>query len=101
MPVNPGVGSAAGQQYPVLRSIQKFLQQMAEGGARAAATVIKEILQNADDAGATELFVVLDERQAPAQLPSDYANLFGPALLVRNNARFRLCEVCRRDGKDC
>ncbi len=91
MPVKPTVGESGGQQYPVLRSIQKFLQQMAEGGARAAPTVIKEILQNADDAGANTLSVVLDERLAPAQLPSDYADLAGPSLLVRNDAPFHLC----------
>lgn len=100
MPLKPTVGSAGGQQYPVLRSIQKFLQQMAEGDAHAAPTVIKEILQNADDAGASELAVILDERPAPAQLPSEYTDLFEPSLLVRNNAPFYLCELCRRDGKD-
>src|SRR3989441_9423539 len=94
MPVNPGVGSAGGQKYPVLRSIEKFLQQMAEGGARAAPTVIKELLQNADDAGASEVVVLLDERPAPGYLAPNYADLFGPALLVRNNARFRLAEDC-------
>jgi hypothetical protein len=100
LPLKPGVGAPGGQQYPVLRSIQKFLQQMAEGGARAAATVIKEILQNADDAGANELVVVLDERQAPAEMPADYATLFGPALLVRNNARFRLAADCEPGEPD-
>src|SRR5438445_1589426 len=100
MPVNPGVGSAGGQQYPVLRSIQKFLQQMAEGGARAAPTVIKELLQNADDAGASEVVVLLDERPEPGYLPPDYADLFGPALLVRNNARFRLSEDCDVNESD-
>jgi len=35
---------------------------MSEGGARAAATVIKELLQNVDDAGVTDVIVNLDER---------------------------------------
>jgi hypothetical protein len=58
----PELGAAAGQKYPVLRSIQTFLGQMAEGGAHPAPAVIKELLQNADDAGATEMAIVLDER---------------------------------------
>ena len=104
MPLKPAVGTSGGQQYPVLRSIQKFLQQMAEGGARAAPTVIKELLQNADDAGASELAVVLDERQPPAEMrdqAAPYADLFGPALLVRNTAPFYVCDDCRRANNEC
>jgi len=100
MALKPTVGVAGGQEYPVLRSIQKFLQQMAEGGARAAPTVIKELLQNADDAGAKELVVVLDERPPPAQLPPDFADLFGPALLIRNTACFRLAKECENNDPD-
>ncbi len=100
--VRPDVGSKGGQQYPVLRSIQKFLQQMAEGGARAAPTVIKELLQNADDADATEFAVILDEREPPAQLMQGaYAELLSPALLVRNSAPFHLCDDCRRNNREC
>ena len=65
MALRPEFGASAGQKYPVLRSIQIFLGQMAEGGARAASAVIKELLQNADDAGATDVAVVLDERTPP------------------------------------
>lgn len=74
---------------------------MAEGGAQAATTVIKEILQNADDAGASEIAVILDERHERSNLPAEYSALYWPALLVRNDAPFHLCEECRRDGKDC
>lgn len=104
MSLKPELGRRGGQQYPVLRSIQKFLQQMAEGGARAAPTVIKELLQNADDAGATELAVVLDEREPPAELRAQaapYADLLGPALLVRNTALFHFCDECRRADREC
>jgi hypothetical protein len=90
MPVDPGFGEEGGQQYPVLRSIQKFLQQMAEGGARAAPTVIKELLQNADDAEATEVIVLLDDRERPAAFSQGYADMVAPALLIRNNKSFRL-----------
>ncbi len=100
MPLKPAVGAAGGQQYPVLRSIQKFLQQMAEGGARAASTVIKELLQNADDAGATELAVILDERQPPSHPPDEYASFFVPALIVRNNRPFRLPGECGPNDPD-
>lgn len=100
MSVRPGVGREGGQEYPVLRSIQTFLNQMAEGGARAAPTVLKELLQNADDAGATEMHVLVDERCPSRDLPQEYARLFGPALLVRNNAPFRLKGECPGDLDD-
>jgi len=66
MAINPGIGTSAGQQYDVARAIQAFLGQMAEGGIGVAAAVIKELWHNADDAGATEISVVLDERTPPA-----------------------------------
>lgn len=61
----PEIGQKGGQEYPVLKSIQSFLKQMAKGGARPAPTVLKELLQNADDAGATEFAIILDERDIP------------------------------------
>lgn len=100
----PSIGRAGGQQYPVLRSIRTFLQQMVEGGACPAPTVIKELLQNADDAGATELAVILDERQLSDELRAQaglYADLLGPALLVRNNAPFHICQSCRDGNRTC
>jgi len=63
---------------------------MAEGGARPAPAVLKELLQNADDAGATEMSIILDEREPRPGLPPDYAPLWGPALFIRNNSPFRL-----------
>src|SRR5262249_48465574 len=90
MALRPDVGTAGGQKYPLLKSIQTFLGPMAEGGARAAPVVIKELLQNADDAGATEVSVVLDERDHPSSFSQDYAHLLAPSLLICNNARFRL-----------
>ena len=88
----PEIGQKAGQEYPVLKSIQTFLKSMAEGGARPAPTVLKELLQNADDAGATELSIVLDERNGSrvSALCPEYSALCSPALLVRNNRPFRL-----------
>ena len=90
MPQQTPIGKAAGQVYNIERSIGTFLGQMAESGASLASMVLKELLQNADDAGATEMSVMLDQRPPHAGLPPEFASLCGPALLVRNNSPFRL-----------
>ena len=90
MSVRPNIGEKGGQEYPVLKGIQTFLSQMAEGSARPAPMVLKELLQNADDAGATEVSVMLDQRTPRKDLSAEYATLCEPALLVRNNSHFRL-----------
>jgi hypothetical protein len=87
----PTFGKPGGQKYDVARAIHNFLAQMAEGGGnQIAGAVVKELLQNADDANATEFIITLDERTPPKETPSEYAGLTKPALLVHNNARFRL-----------
>ena len=83
------IGEAGGPQYDVARAIKSFLGQMAEGGIVLGAAVIKELMQNADDADATELSVLLDERRVPQGFDPDFERLLLPALLVRNNAPFR------------
>lgn len=100
MAVNPGIGDRGGQHYDIVRAIQTFLGQMAEGGIGLAAAVIKELLQNADDAAASEVSVLLDERIPPAILPEEYRPLLGPAILVRNNAPFRLPKDVRENESD-
>jgi len=87
--IKPDIGEAKGPQYDVARAIKSFLGQMAEGGIILGAAVIKELMQNADDAGATEMTVLLDERPVPFGFENDYSRLTLPALLVRNNAPFR------------
>lgn len=69
-----------------------FPEANGRGGARPAPTVLKELLQNADDAGATELSIILDERDGSrvSLLCPEYAAICSPALLVRNNRPFRL-----------
>ena len=53
-------------------------------------TVLLELLQNADDAKATKLYFILDERRhGNSRLPSDeWKDLQGPALLVWNDQGF-------------
>lgn len=53
-------------------------------------TIIKELLQNADDAKATKMFVILDRRQhgTDSILSDNWADLQGPALLVWNDSEF-------------
>lgn len=100
MATRPPVGESGGQRYDLERAIQTFLQQMAEGCQNVVPAVIKELLQNADDAGATELTVYLDERRPPKNLPQEYQVLFRPALLVRNNAPFRVRGEVGAEDKD-
>ena len=53
-------------------------------------TVLKELLQNADDAQATKLYFILDERKHGTQrIPStEWKDLQGPALLIWNDQGF-------------
>ncbi|KAE9364465.1 hypothetical protein N431DRAFT_474055 [Stipitochalara longipes BDJ] len=60
----------------------------------AGGTVLRELLQNADDAGATEVRFILDEKTYPVEDPAqelidpDLEQYQGPALLAYNNAVF-------------
>ncbi|MEQ8223742.1 MAG: hypothetical protein ABRQ37_15620, partial [Candidatus Eremiobacterota bacterium] len=94
-------GKKGGQTYNIANAIRNFLNQMSEGGLNVASAVIKELLQNADDAEATELHVILDERKPPEEIKKiieaisketnkNYGFITEPALLVRNNAKFRI-----------
>ena len=52
--------------------------------------ILKELVQNADDAGATELHFIYDPRSHPTErlLSNDWKELQGPALCVHNNQPF-------------
>ena len=52
--------------------------------------VFKEMIQNADDAGATEIELILDKRRHNAEktISEKWKLLQGPALIVVNNGRF-------------
>lgn len=84
MLLKPDIGKAKGQQYDLPSAIRSFLRQMAEHGTTLASAVIKELIQNADDAGATELSVILDERTPPQDFGEIYHRILLPALIVRN-----------------
>ena len=82
------IGQAGGQQFDVAKAIRNFLQQMAEGNIDLGAAVIKESLQNADDAAANEVAVILDERTVPNMSGSRFAPIVVPSILVRNDKPF-------------
>ena len=54
-------------------------------------TIIQELIQNADDAGATEVKFLLDHRQHSCNdvVFDDFERFQGPALYAWNNAVFR------------
>lgn len=91
------IGKAGGPQYNVARAIKSFLDQMAEKNIILGAAVIKELMQNADDARATEISVILDERVIPEAFEKDFRQLLQPALLIHNNAPFQY-EYEKKDG---
>ena len=95
-----------GQEYDIADAIKTFLGQMREGGIDVASIVIKELLQNADDAKAKNVTIILDERKAPPNFSEyksflsekmlidnpDISALTSPALLIRNDSFFKLEE---------
>ncbi|XP_069939467.1 sacsin-like isoform X2 [Cherax quadricarinatus] len=76
-----------GQHEPLTTRLHNLLRQYRDGVA-----VLKELVQNADDAGATTISFLYDERQnedARTRLISDkLQECQGPALWVYNNAFF-------------
>ena len=78
-------GMGFGQREPLTQRIQNILREYPFD-----VTVLKELLQNSDDAKVTKLHVILDMRQHGTEsLPSDnWKDLQGPALLVWNDSVF-------------
>ena len=78
-------GVEFGQHEKLTQRIRNILSQYP-----GDVTILKELLQNADDAKATKMYIILDKRQHRAkQLPSDdWKDLQGPALLVWNDRGF-------------
>ena len=79
-------GAPFGQRELLTQRIQNILREYPFD-----VTVLKELLQNADDAEATKMYVILDMRQhGTKSVPSDeWKDLQGPALLVWNDSVFR------------
>lgn len=77
-------GSDFGQRIDLCGRIREVLRNYPEG-----TSILKELVQNADDAGASEFVVTLDERQHSAEsVVEGLAQFQGPALLAYNNATF-------------
>ncbi|KAG6593272.1 Sacsin, partial [Cucurbita argyrosperma subsp. sororia] len=74
-----------GQKVDLTRRIREVLLNYPEG-----TTVLKELVQNADDAGATKVCLCLDRRVHGREslLSESLAPFQGPALLAYNNAVF-------------
>ena len=75
----------AGQHEPLITRLGNILKEYKDG-----LTIIKELIQNADDAGATEVNILFDNRQHKTSklLFEGMADAHGPALVVHNNRTF-------------
>ena len=73
-----------GQSEPLTTRLNRILREYKD------TSVLQELLQNADDAGATEVALYYDTRQHDngSLLFPGMANSYGPALLFYNNAEF-------------
>ena len=73
-----------GQSEPLTTRLNRILKEYKD------TSVIQELLQNADDAGATEVAVYYDTREHDGHnlLFPGMTNSYGPALLFYNNAEF-------------
>ncbi|KAG0636271.1 hypothetical protein HOY80DRAFT_891646 [Tuber brumale] len=83
MPVAPKRNNAQGQSLTVL--LRNIISEYPAGGG-----VLRELCQNADDAGADAIEFVLDTRQHPTEnlLHKDLAEFQGISLLAYNNKPF-------------
>ena len=79
------LGVAFGQHEELTNRLQRILT-----GYPRDTTILKELLQNADDAGATEIHFILDPRQhgTGSIFEDKWQPLQGPGLLVYNNKPF-------------
>ena len=75
----------AGQHEPLTTRLCNILKDYKDD-----ITIIKEMIQNADDAGATEVNILYDSRTHSTQklLFKGMAESHGPALIVHNNSKF-------------
>ena len=75
----------AGQHEPLITRLSNILKEYKDG-----LTIIKEMIQNADDAEATEVNILYDARHHMTKrlLFDGMADSHGPALIVHNNSTF-------------
>ena len=80
---------AASKNFRPRQPITTALRQICEG--YPPSSCLRELLQNADDARATEIEFILDTKSYPTEhlLHPQLADHHGPALLVRNNSVFQ------------
>ena len=82
------IGEEFGQEEPLTRRLSRLLEDYTDGFA-----VAKELIQNADDASATEVRFLYDERTNEDALTclidAGMVECHGPALWVFNDAEFR------------
>ena len=78
-------GVEFGQHEELTRRIQNIIRDCPFG-----ITILKELLQNADDAKAQKIYFILDERThgTGSLISAEWEELQGPALLVWNNSTF-------------
>jgi sacsin len=83
MPIEPECNNA--QRQPLTTLLRNIIREYPAGGG-----VLRELCQNADDAGATAIEFVLDRSHYPtdALLHEDLAEYQGPSLLAYNNRIF-------------
>ena len=76
----------AGQHEPLTTRLSNILKDYKDG-----LTIIKEMIQNADDAEATEVNILYDNRTHSTEklLFKGMADSHGPALIVHNNSTFK------------
>ena len=77
----------AGQHEPFIVRLKNILRDYKDG-----LTIVKELIQNADDAEATEVDICFDNRQHTSDRNRlffpDMCESHGPALVIHNNSQF-------------
>jgi sacsin len=83
--ISPAEGKSFYQSEPLIARLRGIIRDYPEGVG-----IIKELIQNADDAQATKVEITLDWRtHQPGILPDErMSKLMGPAMLVYNNQVF-------------
>ncbi|XP_060572031.1 sacsin-like [Ruditapes philippinarum] len=83
---DPGISFSPMRQPPLIKQLKGILSEYPDGGQ-----ILKELIQNAEDAEATEINILYDARQInhTSATNENYNRFFrGPALCVANNAIF-------------